>query len=70
MKNLIILTLAILFSACATPHIEHTQDNLLRITMKNKVVIQGEGSPLLHKKIKLLNLNIEQTVFQMDIRVS
>ena len=66
MKNSIILTLAILFSACATPHIEHTQDNLLCITMKNKFVIQGEGKPLLHQKTKLLNLNIEQTVFEMD----
>lgn len=66
MKKSIILTLAILFSACATPHIEHAQDNLLRITMKNKVLIQGKGEGLLHKRVKLLNLHIEQTVFQMD----
>ncbi|MDF1883774.1 hypothetical protein JHD49_07490 [Sulfurimonas sp. SAG-AH-194-C21] len=66
MKKSIILSLVLLFSACATPHIEHTQDNLLQITMNDKVIIKGEGDPLYKNTIKLLNLTIQQRVFLMD----
>jgi len=66
MKKSIILSLAILFSACATPHIEHTQDNILQITMNDKLIIKGEGNPLYNKSVQLLNLNVQQTVFHMD----
>lgn len=66
MKKSIILSLAMLFSACATPHIEHTQDNLLQITMNDKLIIKGEGNPLLKNTIRLLNLTIQQRVFLMD----
>ncbi len=66
MKKSIILSLAMLFSACATPYIEHTQDNLLQITMNDKLIIKGEGNPLFKNTIKLLNLTIQQRVFLMD----
>ena len=66
MKKSIILSLAMLFSACATPYIEHTQDNLLQITMNDKLIIKGEGNPLFKNTIKLLNLTIQQRIFLMD----
>ncbi|MDQ7068807.1 MAG: hypothetical protein Q9M40_13035 [Sulfurimonas sp.] len=66
MTKSIIFSLSILFSACSTPHIEHTQDNTLQITMNDKLIIKGEGTPLYKNSINLLHLNIQQKVFLMN----
>jgi len=64
MKNILVTSLIILVSACSTPHIQNS-NNTLKITIKDKTLIHGEGKLLYKKKINLLHINIQQKVYLM-----
>jgi len=65
MKTILISSLCILLSACATPHIEHTNNTLL-ISMHNKSLIKEKGKLLYKNRVNLINLHIDQKVYLMD----
>ena len=64
-KIIIITTLALLFSACTTPHIENT-NNVLEITMNKTSIIKGRGELIYKSRVNLVNINIDQKVYLMD----
>jgi len=54
-----------MFSACATPHIQNN-NNILKITMKDKSIVKGTGELIYENRVNLVNIDIEQKVYIMD----
>lgn len=66
MKLSLLLSIALLFGACSTAHLIHAgTTNKLSITMKDRVIVEGEGDPLFKHIINLVNLRVEQSVFEL-----
>jgi len=65
MKTILITSLAILFSACTTPHIQNN-DNILEITMKDKSLIKGTGKLIYENRVNLVDIDIQQKVYLME----
>ena len=54
-----------MFSACVTPHIQNN-NNILKITMKDKSIVKGTGELIYENRVNLVNIDIEQKVYIMD----